>query len=175
MRGVQRKMEPMSPPQKTRDLARILVACEANATRPPSTEPATVRVYESRAVNSARPGIDGFHALVLALWPGQSARSERVKTVNAHRTRRVDGAASHRRAPLQAPVCREVAVALASQATRMRAKSRVFCGGRHRFHLLFTDPATHRLERRAFIAMILCWRLLLRRDSRCDSVRLNLA
>ena len=62
-------MEPMSPPQKTRDLARILVACEADATTTSlDTEPATVRVYERlRRQLGASVGVDGFHASLLAL------------------------------------------------------------------------------------------------------------
>jgi hypothetical protein len=55
----------MLPPQKTRDLARSLVACEADATTAsPQTEPATVRVYERLRRQLCAPvGVDGFQAL----------------------------------------------------------------------------------------------------------------
>ena len=55
----------MLPPQKTRDLARSLVASEADAsTTTLHTEPATVRVYEKLRRQLGSPvGVDGFHAL----------------------------------------------------------------------------------------------------------------
>jgi hypothetical protein len=55
----------MFPPQKTRDLARSLVASEADAnTTSLQTEPATVRVYERlRRQLGAPVGVDGFQAL----------------------------------------------------------------------------------------------------------------
>ena len=55
----------MFPPQKTRDLARSLVALEADtATASLQTEPATVRVYERlRRQLSAPVGVDGFQAI----------------------------------------------------------------------------------------------------------------
>ena len=58
-------MEPMLPPQKTRDLARGLVASEADAsTTTLHTEPATARVYEKLRRQLGSPvGVDGFHAL----------------------------------------------------------------------------------------------------------------
>jgi len=69
----------MLPPQKTRDLARSLVACEAEATTTSlQTEPATVRVYERlRRQLGAPVGVDGFHALAsraLALAKSESPR-----------------------------------------------------------------------------------------------------
>jgi hypothetical protein len=53
------------PPQKTRDLARSLVASEADAsTTNLQAEPATVRVYEKlRRQLGATVGVDGFQAL----------------------------------------------------------------------------------------------------------------
>jgi hypothetical protein len=65
--------------QKTRDLARNLVACEADAsTTPRQTPPATVRVYERlRRQLGAPVGVDGFHALAsraLALAKSESPR-----------------------------------------------------------------------------------------------------
>jgi hypothetical protein len=67
MRGVacKERTEPMSPPHKTRDLARRLVASEAEEnTTALHTEPATVRVYEKlRRQLGAPVGVDGFQAL----------------------------------------------------------------------------------------------------------------
>jgi len=65
--------------QKTRDLARNLVACEADAsTTPRQTPPATVRVYERlRRQLGAAMGADSFHALAsraLALAKSESPR-----------------------------------------------------------------------------------------------------
>jgi hypothetical protein len=67
----------MLPPQKTRDLARSLVDCEAEAsTTSLQTQPATVRVYERlRRQLSAPVGADGFQALAsraLALAKSES-------------------------------------------------------------------------------------------------------
>ena len=67
----------MLPPKKTRDLARSLVACEADATTASlHTEPATVRVYERlRRQLGAPVGVDGFQALAsraLALAKSES-------------------------------------------------------------------------------------------------------
>ena len=67
----------MYPRQKTRDLARSLVACEADATTTSlHAEPATVRVYERlRRQLGAPVGVDGFQALAsraLALAKSQS-------------------------------------------------------------------------------------------------------
>ena len=74
----------MLPPQKTRDLARSLVACEAEAgTTSLQTEPATVRVYEKlRRQLGAPVGVDGFQALAsraLALAKSQSPRLSAVQ------------------------------------------------------------------------------------------------
>jgi hypothetical protein len=75
---------PMLPPQKTRDLARSLVASEADArTTSLHTEPATVRVYERlRRQLGAPVGVDGFHALAsraLALAKSESSRLSAVQ------------------------------------------------------------------------------------------------
>jgi hypothetical protein len=77
-------MEPMLPPKKTRDLARSLVAGEADAsTTSLHTEPATVRVYERlRRQLGSSVGVDGFHALAsraLALAKSQSPRLSEVQ------------------------------------------------------------------------------------------------
>ncbi len=84
--GGERKegIEPMLPPEKTRDLARSLVACEAEAsTTALQAEPATVRVYERlRRQLSAPVGNDGFQALAsraLALARSQSPRLSAVQ------------------------------------------------------------------------------------------------
>jgi hypothetical protein len=55
----------MSAPQKTRDLARSLVTCEADAsTTSVQTEPASVRVYERLRRQLGTPvGVDGFQVL----------------------------------------------------------------------------------------------------------------
>lgn len=73
------RMEPMLPRQKTRDLARSLVASEADAsTNSLQTGPATVRVYERLRRQLAAPvGVDGFQALAsraLALARSESPR-----------------------------------------------------------------------------------------------------
>jgi|SRR5580658_6678370 hypothetical protein len=74
----------MLPPQKTRDLARSLVAREADAS-PTSlqTEPATVRVYERlRRQLGAPVGADGFQVLAsraLALAKSESPRLNAVE------------------------------------------------------------------------------------------------
>jgi hypothetical protein len=74
----------MAPPQKTRELARSLVASEADAT-PTSlhTEPATVRVYEKlRRQLGAPVGVNGFQALAsraLALARSESPRLSAVQ------------------------------------------------------------------------------------------------
>jgi hypothetical protein len=69
--------------QKTRDLARSLVACEADATTTPHTEPATVRVYERLRQHLGAPvGTDGFQALAsraLALAKSESPRLSAVQ------------------------------------------------------------------------------------------------
>jgi hypothetical protein len=77
-------MESMPPPEKTRDLARSLVAHEADAsTTSLRAEPATVRVYERlrRHLGSA-VGVDGFHALAsraLALAKSESPQLSAVQ------------------------------------------------------------------------------------------------
>jgi hypothetical protein len=65
--------------QKTRDLARNLVACETDAsTTSRQTPPATVRVYERLRWQLGAPvGVEGFHALAsraLALAKSESPR-----------------------------------------------------------------------------------------------------
>jgi hypothetical protein len=74
----------MLPPHKTRELARSLVASEADAAEPRlHTEPATVRVYERlRRQLGAPVGIDGFQALAsraLALAKSESPRLSNVQ------------------------------------------------------------------------------------------------
>ena len=74
----------MLPPNKTRDLARSLIASEADAsTTSLHTEPATVRVYEKlRRQLGAPVGVDGFQALAsraLALAKSQSPRLSTVQ------------------------------------------------------------------------------------------------
>jgi len=74
----------MIPSQKTRDLARRLVACEANASATVlQTEPATVRVYERlRRQLGAPVGVDGFQALAsraLALARSETPRLNAVQ------------------------------------------------------------------------------------------------
>jgi len=85
-RGGERKegIEPMLPPKKTRDMARSLVACEAEAsTVSLQAEPASVRAYERlRRQLSAQVGVDGFQALAsraLALAKSQSPRLSAVQ------------------------------------------------------------------------------------------------
>ena len=68
----------MVPPNKTRDLARSLVASEADASASTlQTKPATVRVYERlRRQLGAPVGVEGFQVLAsraLALAKGQSS------------------------------------------------------------------------------------------------------
>jgi hypothetical protein len=74
----------MLPPNKTRDLARSLVASEADAsTASLHTEPATVRAYERLRRQLGSPvGVDGFQALAsraLALAKSQSPRLSAVR------------------------------------------------------------------------------------------------
>jgi hypothetical protein len=74
----------MLPPHKTRELARSLVASEADAaTTSLQTEPATVRVYERlRRQLGAPVGVDGFQALAsraLALARFESPRLSAVQ------------------------------------------------------------------------------------------------
>jgi hypothetical protein len=69
--------------QKTRDLARSLVACEADASMSLHAEPATVRVYERlRWQLGALAGTDGFQVLAsraLALAKSESPRLSMVQ------------------------------------------------------------------------------------------------
>jgi hypothetical protein len=72
-------MEAMHQREKTRDLARSLVACEADSNKTSlQTEPATVRVYERlRRQLGAPVGVDGFQTLAsraLALAKSESPR-----------------------------------------------------------------------------------------------------
>jgi hypothetical protein len=74
----------MLPPHKTRELARSLVACEADATTTSlHTEPATVRVYERLRRQLGSPvGVDGFQVLAsraLALAKSHSPRLNAVQ------------------------------------------------------------------------------------------------
>ena len=76
----------MPVPQKTRDLARNLVASETDAsTTPRQTPPASVRVYERlRRQLGAPVGVDGFHALAsraLALAKSESTRLSNVQVM----------------------------------------------------------------------------------------------
>jgi hypothetical protein len=77
----QEKMRPVLPPQKPRDLARTLVACEADG---PSLLPgsATVRVYERlRRQLSAPVGADGFQSLASRALALAKSESPRLSTV----------------------------------------------------------------------------------------------
>src|ERR1017187_1202938 len=74
----------MFPPQKTRDLARILIASEADtSTTSLHTEAASVRVYERLRRQLGSPvGVDGFQALAsraLSLAKSQSPRLSAVQ------------------------------------------------------------------------------------------------
>jgi hypothetical protein len=73
----------MLPPNKTRELARSLVASEAaEATPPLHTEPATVRVYERlRRQLGAPVGINGFQALASRALALAKSESPRLSTV----------------------------------------------------------------------------------------------
>ena len=89
----------MLPPQKTRDLARSLVACEADAsTTSLHTEPATVRVYERLRQQLGSPvGAGGFHALAsraLALAKSESPRLDAVQVTANGGLRGLDGVES---------------------------------------------------------------------------------
>jgi hypothetical protein len=81
-------MKPMLPRQKTRDLARSLVASVTDAgTNSPQSGPATVRVYERlRQQLGASVGVDGFGALAsraLALAKSEAPRLGAVQ-INAN-------------------------------------------------------------------------------------------
>lgn len=82
-RACKERAESMLPPQKTRDLARSLVASETDAnTRSLETEPATVRVYERlRRQLGASVGVDGFHALACRALALAKAESPRLNAV----------------------------------------------------------------------------------------------
>jgi hypothetical protein len=74
----------LAPPQKSRDLARSLVASEAEAaTTSLHTQPATVRVYERLRLQLGAPvGVDGFQTLAsraLALAKSESPRLSAVQ------------------------------------------------------------------------------------------------
>jgi hypothetical protein len=73
----------MPPPEKTRDLARSLIAGEADGTTSLHTESATVRVYERlRRQLGAPVGVEGFQALAsraLALAKSESPRLSGVQ------------------------------------------------------------------------------------------------
>ena len=73
----------MLPPNKTRELARSLVASEADeATAPLLTEPATVRVYERLRRQLGGPvGIDGFQALASRALALAKSEAPRLSTV----------------------------------------------------------------------------------------------
>jgi len=73
----------MPPPNKTRELARSLVASEADApTTPHHTEPATLRVYEKlRRQLGAPVGIDGFQALASRALALAKSETPRLSTV----------------------------------------------------------------------------------------------
>lgn len=78
----------MTPSKKTRELARILVAREADASKTAlQAQPATVRVYNKlRRQLAASVGVDGFQALAsraLALAKSQSPQLSAVQ-VTAH-------------------------------------------------------------------------------------------
>ena len=80
----------MLPPKKTRDLARSLVACEAEAsTTSLQTQPATVRVYEKlRQGLGEFAGVAGFQslasrALALARTEAPSLSAARISTDGA--------------------------------------------------------------------------------------------
>jgi len=93
----------MFPPQKTRDLARSLVASEADAsTTSLETEPATVRVYERlRRQLGAPVGVDGFQALAsraLALAKSESPRLNAVQLTANGGLRGLDEVESHKEA-----------------------------------------------------------------------------
>ena len=77
----------MTSPKKTRDLARSLVACEADASATSrQAEPATVRVYERlRRQLGASVGVDGFQALAsraLALAKSESPKLSAVQVTS---------------------------------------------------------------------------------------------
>src|ERR1700691_6037583 len=73
----------MLPPDKTRKLARSLVASEADPAKPSLlAEPATVRVYERlRRQLGAPVGMDGFQALASRALALAKSESPRLSTV----------------------------------------------------------------------------------------------
>ena len=85
----------MTPPEKTRELARSLVACEADAsTASLHAEPATVRGYEKLRRHLGAPvGVDGFQALAsraLALAKSESPRLSTVQITESGGLRGLD-------------------------------------------------------------------------------------
>ena len=76
-------MELMFPPQRTRDLARSLVARDGDEnTRTLQLEPATVRVYEDlRRQLGALVGVDGFQVLASRALALAKLESPRLGTV----------------------------------------------------------------------------------------------
>jgi hypothetical protein len=75
--------KPMLTPQKTRDLARSLVACEADAsTTSVETEAATLRVYERLRRQLCAPvGVEGFQALASRALTLAKSESPRLSAV----------------------------------------------------------------------------------------------
>lgn len=73
----------MSPPRKPRDLARSLVACEADASEAsPRTEPASVRVYEKLRRRLGAPvGANGFQSLASRALALAKLESPRLRAV----------------------------------------------------------------------------------------------
>ena len=91
----------MLPPDKTRELARSLVASEADQVKSSLlTEPATVRVYERlRRQLGAPVGSEGFHALAsraLALAKSESPRLSAVQVTPNGDLRGLGGVESQR-------------------------------------------------------------------------------
>lgn len=77
------KKELMHPPEKSRNLARSLVASEADASVTPlPTGPASVRVYERlRQQLGASVGVDGFQALAARALTLAKSESPRLRAV----------------------------------------------------------------------------------------------
>ena len=77
------RTKPMLPSDKTRELARSLVASEADApTTSLHTEPATVRVYEKLRRQLAAPvGVDGFQVLASRALAIDKSESPRLSAV----------------------------------------------------------------------------------------------
>jgi hypothetical protein len=77
------RTEPMLPPQKTRNFARSLVACEADTSATVlEIEPAAVRVYERlRRQLGAAVGAEGFQVLALRALALAKSESPRLNAV----------------------------------------------------------------------------------------------